>query len=93
MRRNGWPASSECAIKQRYRDWRAEQHTRGIVFSYEQVEWLDMIRDHIATSLAIEREDFEDAPFAQKGGLGKVYALFGEKLEPLLKELNERLAA
>ena len=64
-----------------------------MAFSYEQREWLDMIRDHIATSLAIEREDFDDAPFAQKGGLGKVYALFGATLDPLLLELNERLAA
>ena len=80
-------------IEQRYREWLAEQNDRGVAFTYEQREWLDMIRDHIATSLAIERDDFEDAPFAQKGGLGKVYALFGEKLEPLLKELNERLAA
>ena len=80
-------------IDQRYRDWLAEKDPAGTAFTYEQREWLDMIRDHIATSLAIEREDFDDAPFAQKGGLGKVYALFGEKLEPLLQELNERLAA
>ncbi|WP_297099001.1 type I restriction-modification enzyme R subunit C-terminal domain-containing protein [Thermomonas sp.] len=80
-------------IDQRYRDWLAEQDARGVAFSYEQREWLDMIRDHIATSLAIEREDFDDAPFAQKGGLGKVYALFGATLDPLLLELNERLAA
>lgn len=85
------PLAEEIAA--RYADWLLEQTGRGIVFSYEQREWLDMIRDHIATSLAIERESFEDAPFAQKGGLGKVYALFGEKLEPLLAELNERLAA
>jgi type I restriction enzyme R subunit len=80
-------------IQHRYADWLGEQYGRGVTFTYEQREWLDMIRDHIATSLAIERESFEDAPFAQKGGLGKVYALFGEKLEPLLAELNERLAA
>ena len=80
-------------IDQRYREWLAEKDPTGERFNYEQREWLDMIRDHIATSLAIEREDFDDAPFAQKGGLGKVYALFGEKLEPLLQELNERLAA
>jgi type I restriction enzyme R subunit len=80
-------------IAPRYADWLAEQTARGVKFTYEQREWLDMIRDHIATSLAIERESFEDAPFASKGGLGKVYALFGEKLEPLMAELNERLAA
>jgi type I restriction enzyme R subunit len=30
-----------------------------------------MIRDHIAANLGIEAEDFDYAPFAQEGGLGK----------------------
>lgn len=50
-----------------------------------------MIRDHVATSVTIEREDFDVAPFAQAGGLGRAYQVFGERLEPLLKELNEVL--
>jgi hypothetical protein len=37
-----------------------------------------MIRDHIAANLGIEPDDFEYAPFAQEGGLGKVYQLFGD---------------
>jgi hypothetical protein len=51
------------------------------------------IRDHIATSLTIEPYDFDFAPFSQRGGLGKVYQLFGEKLPALLEEINEVLAA
>ena len=38
-------------------------------------------------------DDFEYVPFAQKGGAGKVYQLFGERLPGLLEELNEVLAA
>ena len=30
-----------------------------------------MIRDHIAANLAVERDDFELAPFDQEGGLGR----------------------
>ena len=56
-------------------------------------EWLELIRDHVAASMGIEMDDFEYAPFAQRGGAGKAYQVFGERLEPLLDELNEVLAA
>ncbi len=62
-------------------------------FTSEQIKWLGMIRDHIAANLSIERDDFEYAPFAQEGGLGKVHQLFGDKLNVIIKELNEKLAA
>ena len=32
-----------------------------------------MIRDHIATSVHIDREDLDMAPFDAKGGLGQMY--------------------
>ncbi len=67
--------------------------TAGSEFTPEQLTWLGLIRDHIATSLSIEPEDFEYAPFSQKGGLGKVYQVFGTRLNELLDELNEVLAA
>ena len=40
-----------------------------------------------------ERDDFEYAPFAQEGGLGKLYQLFGDRLNVMIDELNEMLAA
>ena len=52
-----------------------------------------MIRDHIATSLEIEKDDFELAPFHRKGGLARVHTIFGEELEKILQELNEVLVA
>ena len=54
---------------------------------------LDANPDHIATSLAIDRDDLDEVPFNQIGGLGKAYELFGEKLTALLEELNSKLAA
>jgi len=62
-------------------------------FTPEQLRWLEMIRDHIAANLGITPDDFEYAPFAQQGGLGKVYQLFGEELNTMIEELNETLAA
>ena len=52
-----------------------------------------MIRDHVAANLVVEPDDFEFAPFAQEGGLGKVYQLFGAQLNELIEELNVALAA
>ena len=71
----------------------AEQESLGRTFSVEQRRWLEDIRDHIAGSLRIERADFDNAPFAQRGGLGRLYQLFGAELEPLLEELNEVLVS
>ncbi len=49
--------------------------------------------DHVAASFRIERDDFEDVPFNQKGGLGRVHQVFAGKLDELLEELNEVLVA
>ena len=52
-----------------------------------------MMRDHIAANLGIEPDDFDYAPFSQHGGLGEVRQLFGDKLNAMIEELNETLAA
>ena len=54
---------------------------------------LDAIRDHIAANLGIETDEFEYAPFARQGGLGKTHRVFGKDLGPVLEGLNEVLAA
>jgi type I restriction enzyme R subunit len=65
----------------------------GARFTPEQLHWLEMIRDHIAANLSIEPDDFELSPFNREGGLGKVHQLFGDKLNTIIEELNETLAA
>ena len=62
-------------------------------FTPDQLAWLKLIRDHIATSLSIELDDLDYTPFNQEGGLGKAHQLFGDQLPKLLEELNEALAA
>jgi type I restriction enzyme R subunit len=76
-----------------YVRWKRERAEAGVVFTAEQLDWLDRMAEHIATSLAIDTDDFQDGWFGQHGSLGKAHALFGEKLKPLLAELNETLAA
>jgi type I restriction enzyme R subunit len=55
------------------------------------VKWLEMIRDHIAGSAAIEMEDFDTIPFNQWGGRIKAYSLFGNELPTILNEMSEAL--
>ena len=55
--------------------------------------WLRMIRDHLATSFTIERDDLEMAPFDMHGGLGRMYVLFGDRTNDVMSEMNEALAA
>ena len=45
------------------------------------------------TLLSIEPDDFDYAPFSQRGGFGRAHQLFGEQLPNLIKELNQVLAA
>ena len=52
-----------------------------------------MIKEHVATSLTVEVEDFELAPFFEKGGPVKAFQLFGPGLPKILTEVNEALAA
>jgi type I restriction enzyme R subunit len=79
-------------VRTRYEEWLKERDAEN-TFTPEQHEWLDRMAEHIATSLGIEPGDFEDGWFGQHGSLGKATTLFGDKLKPLLAELNERLAA
>lgn len=80
-------------VKERFENWLLMQTARrGGQFTPEQIQWLELIRDHIASSVAIEPDDFELSPFNQKGGLGKAYQLFGSELPKVLEELNQVLA-
>ncbi len=79
-------------VEERYREWLGEKEKAGVAFTSDQKKWLDAIKDHIASSLAIEQDDLEEVPFNTIGGLGRAYELFGEKLAPILDELNMRLA-
>ncbi len=62
-------------------------------FTEEQMQWLRMIKDYIAGSFHLEKEDFELDPFNKVGGLGKMWEVFGEGTEEIINELNEVLAA
>jgi len=79
--------------EEKFQRWLQEQKEAGREFTYEQLEWLNLIKRHIGSSGCVEKEDFEYAPFSQKGGLIGVHRAFGDELDKILDELNEVLIA
>ncbi len=80
-------------VNERFDNWMAQQETAGHQFTDQQRAWLEMMRDHVATSLEIGFDDFQYTPFVEEGGLGKAAQVFGEDLKTVIRELNEALAA
>ena len=77
-----------------FKNWIFKRNsTQGYLFTEEQTAWLRMIRDHIISSLSIEQDDFEYAPFDTLGGLGKYYKLFKNDYLNILNEMNVALVA
>jgi len=76
-----------------FKSWMARQQAAGKAFTDEQRWWLEKMAEHVASNLGIEAEDFEFAPFSQRGGLGKVHQLFAAELPKLIETMNRELVA
>src|SRR3989338_7757126 len=87
------PISFSDTVDRRFNEWFNGQEVLGRKFTPEQVEWLAMIKEHIATSASIDIEDFDYVPFYEKGGRVRATRIFGQELNTILKELNEALVA
>ncbi len=84
----------DATVRRNFQSWvMAKQRGNAPKFNEEQMAWLHMIRDHVTASYHIDRDDLEFAPFDAKGGLGRMYKLFGDGMDDLLNEMNEALAA
>ena len=80
-------------VDKNFQDWIFKKQAGAIKYSEEQVQWLRMIKDYIAASFHVDKEDFELDPFNKQGGLGKMWQLFGEETDAIINELNESLVA
>ena len=81
-------------VDKRFQTWIFRHNAqRGTAFSEEQTEWLRLMKDHIASSCCIAKDDFDYAELAGRGGLQKAWGLFGEELEGLMDEMNWELVA
>jgi type I restriction enzyme R subunit len=81
------------SVQERFNERLMDKAKAGVTFTPEQITWLNLIREHIATAISIEPEDLELSPFNQRGGLGKAHQLFGNELNHILDELNLKLVA
>jgi type I restriction enzyme R subunit len=81
-------------VNQRFADWIWRHNSRrATAFTPEQTEWLRLMKEHIASSCSIARDDFDYAELAARGGLQKAWGLFGEELDGLMAGMNEELVA
>ncbi len=85
--------SYDKTVDRNFQAWAFRKQAGALKFTEEQMQWLRMIKDYVAASFHIEKDDFDLAPFNAQGGLGKFWQLFGEQTESIIQELNEALAA
>ena len=72
-----------------------EKAVAGKPYTYEQWNWLGLIKEHLIQNLTIDEEDLKSAPvFEQRGGLRKAEKIFGKvELKKLIDEINYNIAA
>jgi type I restriction enzyme R subunit len=84
----------DATVNENFRKWifqqNAGQHNK---FTEEQLAWLRMIKDHIASSFHFGIDDLDYTPFDREGGRGMMWELFGVEMEGVIQELNEILVA
>ena len=82
------------AVDRKFADWVFRHNgKRATAFTPEQMDWLRLMKDHIAASCSIERDDFDYAQLAARGGLQKAWSVFGSELDGLMAGMNEELVA
>ena len=80
-------------VNYNFMQWTLRKNAGAVHFTEEQMEWLRLMKDHIASSLSILPEDLDLTPFDKKGGLLAFYEAFGEQYEEILQEMNIELVA
>jgi type I restriction enzyme, R subunit len=89
-----WLNAYDITVDRNFQEWVFKKQAGNLKFSQEQMEWLRLIKNYIAGSFHIEQEDLDLSPtFNTKGGLGKLWQLFGDNTNQIINELNESLAA
>jgi len=89
-----WLTAYDKTVDIKFQEWAfKKQAGAGIKFTEQQMHWLRMMKDYVANSFCVEKDDFDLPPFNAEGGLSKLWALFGDQTDSIIKELNEVLAA
>ena len=80
-------------VNYNFMQWTLRRNAGAVHFTDEQMDWLRLVKDHIAISLSIEPTDLDLNPFDRKGGLGRFYEVFGDSYEDILQEMNIELVS
>ncbi|MFZ2361802.1 MAG: type I restriction-modification enzyme R subunit C-terminal domain-containing protein, partial [Anaerolineae bacterium] len=80
-------------VDRNFKRWVFQQNAGNVHFTPEQMDWLRMVKEHVAASIHFEAGDLDYAPFDARGGAGRMAQLFGPRMTPLIEQLNEALAA
>lgn len=80
-------------VDRNFQTWVFKKQEGVLKFNEEQMAWLRMIKEHIASSVHLDMEDLDHAPFDANGGIGRMYQLFGDDMYKITEEMNEVLVA
>jgi type I restriction enzyme R subunit len=81
-------------VDARFHAWLALQERNGRTFTPDQLDWLEMLKRHVAVNLDVRPDDLWEGEFSARGGPFEAERLFGQgSLGALLAEVNEALAA
>ncbi len=85
--------SYDKTVDKNFQNWVFKKQAGTLKFTEEQMQWLRMLKDHVAASVSLSVDDLDYTPFDAQGGKGKMWQLFGSETENIINELNEALAA
>jgi len=83
----------KATVDKNFKDWVFAKQAGTLKFNEEQMIWLRMIKDHIASSFSVDKAALEYTPFIEKGGLTRMWELFGELVDIVIDEMNGSLIA
>lgn len=67
----------DATVNRNFQHWVFDKQAGALKFNEEQMDWLRMIKNHIATSMHFSKNDLDYAPFDTKGGIGGMHKVFG----------------
>jgi type I restriction enzyme R subunit len=80
-------------VDKNFQTWLFKKQAGSLKFNKAQMDWLNLIKEHIANSVHLAPDDLDLVPFDAQGGRGKMWQLFGAEMDTIIAELNEALAA
>lgn len=83
----------DATVDKNFKEWIFRKNAGPVQFTPAQMDWLRLLKDHIATSFHVTIDDLDYTPFDSNGGRGKMWQLFGNTMEQLIEEMNEELVA